>query len=159
MKLVCYHIYATKTVVFCSIWNFNMTLSILLNIKSPRWHNSSNTNTIIWFDVKNYILNIFRTFISLLWFTSRSEDMFCRLLLSVVLWSITTRGDLVTKVQDITYQNTDTALLPCDISNTNNPGDRVTLLLWYKEDRNQGGSPIYRIDARTNNNDISIGKK
>ena len=85
--------------------------------------------------------------------------MFCRLLLSVVLWSITTRGDLVTKVQDITYQNTDTALLPCDISNTNNPGDRVTLLLWYKEDRNQGGSPIYRIDARTNNNDISIGKK
>ena len=105
------------------------------------------------------MLNIFRTFISLLWFPSRSEDMFCRLLLSVVLWSITTRGDLVTKVQDITYQNTDTALLPCDISNTNNPGDRVTLLLWYKEDRNQGGSPIYRIDARTNNNDISIGKK
>ena len=46
-------------------------------------------------------------------------------------------------------------------SNTNNPGDRVTLLLWYKEDRNTGGgmgSPIYRIDARTNNNDISIGE-
>ena len=87
--------------------------------------------------------------------------MFCRLVLFIVLWTITTittRGDLVTKVQDITYQNTDTALLPCDISNTKNPGDRVTLLLWYKEDRNQGGSPIYRIDGRTNNKDISIGK-
>ena len=92
--------------------------------------------------------------------------MFARLVLSIVLWSssrTTARGDpgdLATKVQDITYQNTDTALLPCDISNTNNPGDRVTLLLWYKEERtNKGGagSPIYRIDARTNNNDIAIG--
>ena len=72
------------------------------------------------------------------------------------------RGDLATKVLDITFQNTDTALLPCDISNSNDPGDRVTLLLWYKEDRNKGGgmgSPIYRIDARTNSNDISIGER
>ena len=102
---------------------------------------------------------------SLRCFPSSSEAMFARLVLSIVLWSssrTTARGDpgdLATKVQDITYQNTDTALLPCDISNTNNPGDRVTLLLWYKEDRTKGGSPIYRIDARTNNNDISIGKK
>ena len=41
-------------------------------------------------------------------------------------------------------------------------GDRVTLLLWYKEDNvgmNLGrgkGSPIYRIDARTNK-DLVIG--
>ena len=37
----------------------------------------------------------------------------------------------------------------------------MTLLLWYKEERtNKGGmgSPIYRIDARTNNNDIAIGQ-
>ena len=114
-----------------------------------------------------YSSNIFRKIVSLpcLCCPSRSEAMFSRLVLSIVLWSSTSSttrgdpGDLATKVQDITYQNTDTALLPCDISNTNNPGDRVTLLLWYKEDRNQGGSPIYRIDARTNNNDISIGKK
>ena len=70
-------------------------------------------------------------------------------------------ADLSTKVQELTYQDGDTAMLPCDISNTN-PGDRVTLLLWYKEDRGAGGggmgSPIYRIDARTNNHDISIGK-
>ena len=109
--------------------------------------------------------NIFRIIVSLPCFTSRTEAMFSRLVLSIVLWSSRTcctrgdPGDLATKVQDITYQNTDTALLPCDISNTNNPGDRVTLLLWYKEDRNKAGSPIYRIDARTNNNDISIGKK
>ena len=50
------------------------------------------------------------------------------------------------------------------------PGDRVTLLLWYKETTagagaEQGagraggmGSPIYRIDARTNNKDIAIGE-
>ena len=50
------------------------------------------------------------------------------------------------------------------------PGDRVTLLLWYKETtaavgaelgagRAGGmGSPIYRIDARTNNKDIAIGE-
>ena len=58
---------------------------------------------------------------------------------------------------EITYQSGDTALLPCDISNTN-PVDRVTLLLWYKED-NLGtkGSPIYRIDARTNQ-DLVIGQ-
>ena len=70
-------------------------------------------------------------------------------------------AELSDKVQDITYQDGDTALLPCDISNTN-PGDRVTLLLWYKEDRSSGGggmgSPIYRIDARTNNQDIAIGE-
>ena len=69
--------------------------------------------------------------------------------------------DLTTKVQEIIYQNGDTALLPCDISNSN-PGDRVTLLLWYKEDSRPGrggmGSPIYRIDARTNNHDIAIGE-
>ena len=112
-----------------------------------------------------YSTNIFRKIVSLPCCPSRSEAMFSRLVLSIVLWSstsTTTRGDpgdLSTKVQDITYQNTDTALLPCDISNTNNPGDRVTLLLWYKEDRSKGGSPIYRIDARTNNNDIAIGKK
>ena len=66
--------------------------------------------------------------------------------------------ELATKVQEIIYQNGETALLPCDISN-NNPGDRVTLLLWYKEDRSGGGmgSPIYRIDARTNK-DIMIGQ-
>ena len=59
---------------------------------------------------------------------------------------------MIKQVQDITYQDGDTALLPCDISNSN-PGDRVTLLLWYKEDRSSGGggmgSPIYMIDART----------
>ena len=64
------------------------------------------------------------------------------------------------QVQEIIYQNGETALLPCDISN-NNPGDRVTLLLWYKEDLSalsKGmGSPIYRIDARTNK-DIKIGQ-
>ena len=68
---------------------------------------------------------------------------------------------MIKQVQDITYQDGDTALLPCDISNSN-PGDRVTLLLWYKEDRSSGGggmgSPIYRIDARTNNQDIAIGQ-
>ena len=62
------------------------------------------------------------------------------------------------RVQEITYQDGDTALLACDISN-NNPGDRVSLLLWYKEDRSGGmGSPIYRIDARTNNHNIAIGE-
>lgn len=61
-------------------------------------------------------------------------------------------------VQEITYQDGDTALLACDISNTN-PGDRVSLLLWYKEDSSGGmGSPIYRIDARTNNHNIAIGE-
>ena len=89
--------------------------------------------------------------------------MFCRLVSWTVLLSLSTTwgdpADLATKVRDITYQDSDTALLPCDISNTNNPGDRVTLLLWYREDRTKGGSPIYRIDARTNNNDISIGEK
>ena len=55
-------------------------------------------------------------------------------------------------VQKLTYQTGDTVLLPCDITN-NNPGDRVTLLLWYKEDIKGGkGSPIYRINARTNQN-------
>ena len=67
----------------------------------------------------------------------------------------------VQRVQEITYQDGDTALLACDISNSN-PGDRVSLLLWYKEDSSQGGgmgSPIYRIDARTNNHNIAIGEK
>ena len=46
--LVC-HICATKTVVFCSIWNFDPTLSILWNLKSTRWHNSRNKyNSMIW---------------------------------------------------------------------------------------------------------------
>ena len=66
----------------------------------------------------------------------------------------------VQRVQEITYQDGDTALLACDISNSN-PGDRVSLLLWYKEDSSQGGgmgSPIYRIDARTNNHNIAIGE-
>ena len=89
--------------------------------------------------------------------------MFCWLVSWTVLLSFSTTwadpAGLATKVQDITYQDTDTALLPCDISNTDNPGDRVTLLLWYKEDRTKGGSPIYRIDARTNNNDIAIGER
>ena len=67
----------------------------------------------------------------------------------------------VQRVQEITYQDGDTALLACDISNSN-PGDRVSLLLWYKEDSSQGGgmgSPIYRIDARTNNHNIAIGEE
>ena len=66
----------------------------------------------------------------------------------------------VQRVQEITYQDGDTALLACDISNSN-PGDRVSLLLWYREDSSQGGgmgSPIYRIDARTNNHNIAIGE-
>ena len=58
------------------------------------------------------------------------------------------------------FESGGTANLPCDIS-SNNPGDRVTLLLWYKEDLSalsKGmGSPIYRIDARTNK-DIKIGQ-
>ena len=58
------------------------------------------------------------------------------------------------------FESGGTANLPCDITN-NNPGDRVTLLLWYKEDLSalsKGmGSPIYRIDARTNK-DIKIGQ-
>ena len=57
---------------------------------------------------------------------------------------------------EITYQSGETALLPCNISN-NNPEDRVTLLLWYKEDSlGSKGSPIYRIDARTNQ-DLVMG--
>ena len=60
-------------------------------------------------------------------------------------------------VQKLMYQTGDTVLLPCDITN-NNPGDRVTLLLWYKEDIKGGkGSPIYRIDARTNQN-LGLGQ-
>lgn len=80
-----------------------------------------------------------------------------------LLVSITGAGagaDLSTQVQELTYQDGDTALLPCDITNSS-PGDRVTLLLWYKEDSRSGGgmgSPIYRIDARTNNHDIAIGE-
>ena len=58
----------------------------------------------------------------------------------------------------LTYQTGDTGLLPCDITNSRVPGDRVTLLLWYKEDSIGGkGSPIYRIDARTNQ-DYVIGQ-
>ena len=87
----------------------------------------------------------------------------------VTLWMLVTGllagalgADLsrVQRVQEITYQDGDTALLACDISNSN-PGDRVSLLLWYKEDSSQGGgmgSPIYRIDARTNNHNIAIGE-
>ena len=60
------------------------------------------------------------------------------------------------QVLEITYQSGETALLPCNISN-NNPEDRVTLLLWYKEDSlGSKGSPIYRIDARTNQ-DLVMG--
>ena len=64
------------------------------------------------------------------------------------------------QVQEMIFESGETAILPCDISN-NNPGDRVTLLLWYKEDLSalsKGmGSPIYRIDARTDK-DIKIGQ-
>ena len=64
-----------------------------------------------------------------------------------MLWLLIVPGVVgSTYVQDIVYQNGETALLPCDITSNNYPGDHVTLLLWYKESPSGGrmGPPIYR---------------
>nr|XP_040563684.1 uncharacterized protein LOC121113887 [Lepeophtheirus salmonis] len=49
---------------------------------------------------------------------------------------------------NIIYQQGETALLPCDISVPNDTRsiDQLVLIMWYREDV---GSPIYSIDART----------